>query len=106
MDAVCAQLYYLNITRPGVLPSNFLLNPTGYYMRAERPKVIYNANTSRYVMWAAADNYNRSLRMAAVATSCWPNGPFTFNRVQVSAYPSAFHVWLLFARLAVRHTTY
>jgi hypothetical protein len=52
-------------------------------MRTERPKVIYNNLTSQYVMWGYADNYDRTLRMSFVATSCWPSGPFTFNSVQL-----------------------
>ena len=74
-------MYNVNITRPGVRASDFSTTQALYYMRAERPKVIYNANTSQYVMWGYADNYNRSLRMSVIATSCWPNGPFTFNKV-------------------------
>ena len=50
----------------------------------ERPKVLYNTNTSKYVMWMIVDNANRSLAMAGVATSDHANGPFTFVR---SFYP-------------------
>jgi hypothetical protein len=75
------QLYNLNISRPGVLPQAFLSRPNAYYMRAERPKVIYNNATQQYVMWMYADNFDRTLRMAGVATSCWPSGPFTFQHV-------------------------
>lgn len=49
-------------------------------MLAQRPKVLYNDDFQNYVMWMYADNYNRSLRMAAVAQSCWVNGPFTFTK--------------------------
>jgi hypothetical protein len=47
-------------------------------MRAERPKVLYNNLTEKYVMWMHADDYNFTLRRAGVATACWPSGPFTF----------------------------
>jgi hypothetical protein len=75
------QLYNINISQPGVLASDFQTRPLAYYMKAERPKVLYNALTSKYVMWMYADNYDRTLRMAAVATSCWASGPFTFIKV-------------------------
>ena len=50
----------------------------------EKPKVLYNANTRKYVMWMIVDNTNRSLAMAGVATSDYASGPFTFVR---SFYP-------------------
>ena len=50
----------------------------------EKPKVLYNANTRKYVMWMIVDNTNRSLAMAGVATSDYASGPFTFIR---SFYP-------------------
>ncbi len=46
----------------------------------ERPKVIYNENTGQYVMWMHLDNRNNTLRLASVAVSDYPNGPFTFVR--------------------------
>ncbi len=50
----------------------------------EKPKVLYNAQTKKYVMWMIVDNKNRSLAMAGVATSDFATGPFTFVR---SFYP-------------------
>jgi hypothetical protein len=40
----------------------------------ERPKVLFNAETSNYVMWAVMDNSNRSLAMSAIATSFYEDG--------------------------------
>ncbi len=50
----------------------------------ERPKVLFNADTSNYVMWAVMDNSTRSLAMCAIATSPYEDGPFLFRR---SFYP-------------------
>lgn len=50
----------------------------------ERPKVLFNAATSSYVMWAVMDNNARSLAMSAIATSVYEDGPFLFRR---SFYP-------------------
>jgi hypothetical protein len=40
----------------------------------ERPKVLFNAATSSYVMWAVMDNNARSLAMSAIATSVYEDG--------------------------------
>ncbi|MEK4371646.1 AbfB domain-containing protein [Paenibacillus sp. FSL R5-0473] len=48
--------------------------------KIERPKVIYNASTNQYVLWAHYENgtdYN--LGRVAVATSNTPNGKFTYE---------------------------
>ncbi|MEO2256143.1 AbfB domain-containing protein [Paenibacillus amylolyticus] len=48
--------------------------------KMERPKVIYNASTNQYVLWAHYENgtdYN--LGRVAVATSNTPNGRFTYE---------------------------
>ena len=50
----------------------------------ERPKVIYNKLTGQYVMWMHVDDRDNLRRLAAVAVSNFPNGPFTFVR---SFYP-------------------
>lgn len=47
--------------------------------KIERPKVIYNASTEQYVLWAHYENgtdYN--LGRVAVATSSTPDGPFNY----------------------------
>ena len=72
--------YYLNV-------SQFEADGTTPRIQAifERPKVLYNAQTQKWVMWWHADgstspggsNYARSL--AAVATSDSPNGPFALQ---------------------------
>lgn len=53
-------------------------------LHVERPFVLFNDNTKKFVMWMIIDNSNRTLAMAGVATSDYPNGPFTFVR---SFYP-------------------
>ena len=48
--------------------------------KIERPKVLYNSSTGRYVMWAHYENagdYN--LARVAVASSSSPTGPFTYH---------------------------
>ena len=50
----------------------------------ERPKVLYNNSTKKYVMWMGLDNAARSLGLAGIAVSDYPNGPFDFVR---SFYP-------------------
>lgn len=48
--------------------------------KIERPKVIYNASTGMYVLWAHYENgTDYSLGRVAVATSSTPNGNFTYQ---------------------------
>jgi ricin-type beta-trefoil lectin protein/glycosyl hydrolase family 43 len=44
----------------------------------ERPKVLYNGTTGRYVMWMHIDNTAYQDRRAGVATSTSPCGPYTY----------------------------
>ncbi|EDQ89223.1 uncharacterized protein MONBRDRAFT_32422 [Monosiga brevicollis MX1] len=44
----------------------------------ERPKVIFNNKTSKYVMWFHLDDSNYQFRHAAVCTATNPEGPFEF----------------------------
>ena len=44
----------------------------------ERPKVIYNSTTGRYVLWTHIDNTSYQDRRAGVATSTTPCGPYTY----------------------------
>lgn len=58
----------------------------------ERPKVVYNAATGKYVMWFHHELPGRGYEAAhaAVAVSDSPTGPFTFvrsGRVNPGAYP-------------------
>lgn len=53
-------------------------------LHIERPKILYNSETKKYVMWFIVDNENRSLAMTGVATSDDSKGPFVFVR---SFYP-------------------
>jgi beta-xylosidase len=44
----------------------------------ERPKVIYNATTKKYVMWMHIDSEDYSYARAGVAVSDKPEGPYTY----------------------------
>lgn len=44
----------------------------------ERPKVIYNASTKKFVMWMHIDKEDYSYARAGVAISDQPQGPYTF----------------------------
>ncbi|GMI11724.1 hypothetical protein TrVE_jg8603 [Triparma verrucosa] len=50
----------------------------------ERPKVLYNNATKKYVMWMTLDDAAKTLGLAGVAVSSYPDGPFDFVR---SFYP-------------------
>lgn len=51
------------------------LHPT---MVVERPKVIYNPNTGKFVMWMHIDSSDYLKAMAGVAVADSPAGPFTY----------------------------
>lgn len=52
----------------------------GQQGRIERPKVIYNENTGKYVMWMHLEkNGNYALSLAGVATADSPTGPFEWQ---------------------------
>lgn len=44
----------------------------------ERPKVIYNDNTKKFVMWLHVDSHNYAKAAAGVAVSDTPNGRFEY----------------------------
>lgn len=44
----------------------------------ERPKVVYNASTSKFVMWAHVESVDYSKAAAGVAVSDSPVGPFEY----------------------------
>jgi Ricin-type beta-trefoil lectin domain/Glycosyl hydrolases family 43 len=44
----------------------------------ERPKVLFNSATGRYVMWVHIDNTSYTDRRAGVAVSTTPCGPYTY----------------------------
>ncbi|MBR5535159.1 MAG: family 43 glycosylhydrolase [Clostridia bacterium] len=48
------------------------------YRVIERPKVIYNDKTGKYVMWMHIDSSDYSYARAGVAVSDNPTGPFTY----------------------------
>lgn len=45
----------------------------------ERPKVVYNAATSTFVLWMHLDSFSYTYRYAGVATSPSPVGPFEWK---------------------------
>ena len=51
-------------------------------LRVERPKILVNNlnNVTTYVMWMYVDNANQSYKLAGVATSPWPDGPYFMQR--------------------------
>lgn len=51
------------------------LHPSGV---VERPKVIYNATTKKFVMWMHIDNCNYKAARTGVAVADSPVGPFTY----------------------------
>lgn len=44
----------------------------------ERPKVVYNARTGKFVMWAHVESADYSKACAGVAVADTPTGPFTY----------------------------
>jgi hypothetical protein len=48
------------------------------YPLAERPKVVFNAKTGKYVMWAHMENAHYSAATAGVATADNVTGPYKF----------------------------
>lgn len=46
----------------------------------ERPKVLYNEATGKFVLWFHLDSHDYNLAHAAVAVADRPTGPFTFVR--------------------------
>lgn len=50
----------------------------------DRPTILYNNITNKYVMWATMNDLNRTLGMSAIAESPYEDGPFLFVR---SLYP-------------------
>jgi hypothetical protein len=71
-----AMLHYVNATD--------MINGSDESFHIEKPKVLYNEMTQKYVMWMIVDNGTRELGLAGVAVSDEPNGPFEFVR---SFYP-------------------
>eukprot|EP01038_Epipyxis_sp_PR26KG_P012059 gene12059-16136_t len=63
--------------------SDMIYNSDGpFYL--ERPKVLFNSQTSSYVMVAVMDHGPRDLALSAILTSPFVDGPFLFRR---SFYP-------------------
>ncbi|KAL3801395.1 hypothetical protein HJC23_007005 [Cyclotella cryptica] len=67
-----AMLHYTNLTD--------MVNGSNGPFHIEKPKVLYNEKTEKFVMWMIVDNGTRELGLAGVAVSDYPDGPFTFVR--------------------------
>lgn len=63
------------VLKPDTVHSFSDLHPT---MVIERPKVIYNDKTNKFVMWMHIDNHDYTKASAGVAVSNSPTGPFTY----------------------------
>ncbi|ETM99600.1 hypothetical protein PPTG_18680 [Phytophthora nicotianae INRA-310] len=78
-------LHFSNLTDPF---GDRLADSGGLF--ADRPKVIFDRNTKRFVMWIHVDSASEStantMGLSGVASSEYPNGPFTFLH---SLYPDA-----------------
>ena len=44
----------------------------------ERPKVVYNAKTGKFVMWMHVDSFDYGKAAAGIAVSDYPTGPFKY----------------------------
>lgn len=53
--------------------------PTPEPYRMERPKILYNQKTSKYVMWFHLDDAAFSMGMVGVATADTIRGPYTYG---------------------------
>ena len=47
---------------------------------AQRPKVLYNNISNKFIMWMEVHDYSGTLGVAGIAVSDFPTGPFEFNR--------------------------
>lgn len=68
-----AMLHYANLT-------DMVNGPITGPLHVEKPKVLFNNRTQKYVMWMVIDDGVYDLGMAGVAVSDYPNGPFHFVR--------------------------
>jgi len=63
-------------------------HPPGPFV-VERPKVLFNAKTRKFVMWFHLDDQHYKYRRVGVATADSPQGPFTFvHAIQPDNIPS------------------
>ena len=66
------QLHYANITD--------MVRGSRDNLTAPRPKVLYNEDTRKYVMWMTVEGRRDRLGLAGIAVSDDPTGPFQFVR--------------------------
>ncbi len=74
---------------------NILDNTTGF-AHVERPHVIYNAATSKYVLWAHLTTLHDSTDRAGVATADAPEGPWTWSTTSLNPDGHGFFDCALF----------
>jgi len=72
-------LVHWHFERESLLNQDIKVSQPGPYV-VERPKVVYNANTKKYVMWFHLDSSSYSLRNVGVAVADAPTDHFTFVR--------------------------
>lgn len=63
------------VLEPNLNDTTSDLHPSGVL---ERPKVIYNETTKKFVMWLHVDSHNYAKAAAGVAVSDTPNGKFEY----------------------------
>lgn len=63
------------VLKPNLTDSTSDIHPS---MVIERPKVVYNEKTDKFVMWMHIDNYNYSKAATGVAVSDSPTGDFRY----------------------------
>ncbi len=72
---LCHWTYRGIVLEPDTMHTFSDIHPT---MVIERPKVIYNRSTGKFVMWMHIDNHNYEKAVAGVAVSDSPTGKFRF----------------------------
>ena len=72
---LCHWTYRGIVLEPDTLHTFSDIHPT---MVIERPKVIYNQATGKFVMWMHIDNHNYAKAVAGIAVSDSPTGKFRF----------------------------
>ncbi|CEG41490.1 carbohydratebinding protein [Plasmopara halstedii] len=93
----CSSIDYNEWRNEGLmLHFDNLTDPIGNHLKegggllGDRPKVIFNRLTKQFVMWMHVDNASVSrvntMGLAGIASSEYPNGPFSFHHSQ---YPDA-----------------
>ena len=79
--ASCSTVDFINWRYEGTqVLSHNISTYGGEPLLLERPVVLYNNGSRKYVMWTQVDVRNRTGGAASTSTSDFPNGPFVANR--------------------------